>query len=169
MPTKAHFSSSWTFVVEGGKARQLVVELAGVAAGAQGEAVDGVLADADQAGSLSDATAVGEVSEDGEELVGGEAGVEQRRALAVGEASPAAGAVQQAVLLVAAVAHADGELAGVAAAVVQAVGVEAAEAAEVVQVRESGKEDRMGSERLDALTGQTIQQSGDTTEVATPH
>ncbi len=69
LPTKDHFSSSWMCVVEGGKAHQFVVELAGVVAGAQGQAGDGVLADADQAGGLSDATAVGEVRQDGQELV----------------------------------------------------------------------------------------------------
>ena len=151
-------------MVEGGKAHQLVVELAGVVAGAQGEAIDGVLADADQAGGLADATAVGEVGKDGEELVGAESGAEQGRALAVREAGAAGGAVEQAVLLVTAVAHTNGELPGVTLAVVAAVGVEAAEAAEVVQGSASRKEDMMGSERLDGLAGKTIQLSGDTTQ-----
>jgi hypothetical protein len=74
LPTKDHFSSSWSLVVEGGKARQLVVELAGVAAGEPGEAGDGVLTDADQAGGLADAAAVGEVAEDGEGLLRGAGG-----------------------------------------------------------------------------------------------
>jgi hypothetical protein len=163
LPTKDHFSSSWTLVVEGGKAHQLVVELAGVAAGAQGEAVDGVLADADQAGRLSNAAAVGEVGEDGEELVGGESGAEQGCALAVGEAAAASLTVEEAVLVGLAVAHADREVAGVAAGVVGAVGVEAAEAAEVVQGGESGEEDMLGSARLDVPAEETIQCSGDTT------
>jgi hypothetical protein len=144
LPTKDHFSSSWTLVVEGGKAHQLVVELAGVAAGEQAEAADGVLADADQARGLSDATAVGEVGEDGQELVAGEAGAEQGRAFTLGEAGLAGGAVEEAVLALRAVAHADGELAGVALAVVGAVAVEAAEAAEVVQRGESWEEDTDG-------------------------
>src|SRR5262249_24560035 len=97
LPTKAHFSSSWTLVVEGGKAHQLVVEPAGVVAGEQAEAADGVLADAGQAGGLADAAAVCEVGEDGQELVARQAGAEQGRALALGEAGLAGGAVEEAV------------------------------------------------------------------------
>jgi len=166
LPTKDHFSSSWTLVVEGGKARQLVVELPGVAAGEQGLAVDGVLADTDQAGGLADAAAVGEVSEDGQELVAGEPGAEQGRALALGEAGPASAAGEQAVLAAGAVAHADGELSGVAAAVVGAVGVEATEAAEAVQGGGFREKDIMGSARLDAGARKTIQRSGDTTDLS---
>jgi len=133
-------------VVEGGKAHQLVVQLAGVVAGAQGQAGDGVLADADQAGGLADAAAVGEVGQDGQELVLRQVGPEQGRALALGEAGATGGAVQEAVGVIAAVAHADGELASVTSAVVGAVGVEAAEAAEVVQGKESWEKDMTGSE-----------------------
>jgi hypothetical protein len=165
LPTKDHFSSSWTFVVEGGKAHQLVVELAGVAAGEQAEAADGVLADADQARGLSDATAVGEVGQDGQELGAGEASAEQGRALALGEAVSAGLTVEEPVLVGLAVAHANGEVAGAAPAVVRAVGVEAAEAAEVVQRVSPGKEPRMGSERLDDRDRRTIQHYGDTTRI----
>jgi len=49
LPTKDHFSSSWTFAVRGGKSHQLVVELVGVAAGPQPVADHRVLIDADQA------------------------------------------------------------------------------------------------------------------------
>jgi hypothetical protein len=136
LATKDHFSSSCSRAVEGGKARQLVVELAGVAAGAVGQAADGVLADADQACGLADAAAVGEMAEDAEQFVLGQAGVEERGALAFGEAGLAGLAVQQAAGI-AAVAHADGEVAGVAAAVVRAIGVLAAEAAEVIHGRRS--------------------------------
>jgi hypothetical protein len=140
------------------------MELAGVLAGEQGQAGDGVLADADQPGGLADAAAVGEVGEDGQELVLRQVGTEQGRALALGEAGAAGGAVEQAVLLVAAVAHADGEVSAVTPAVVGAVGVEAAEAAEVVQGKESWEKDMTGSERLDAQDGETIQPFRDTTE-----
>jgi hypothetical protein len=135
--TKDHFSSSWTRVVEGGKGHEFVVESAGVVAGECAEAADGVLADADQAGGLADAAAVGDVGQGGQELVPGQAGAEERRALALGEAGLAGGAVEQAVLAFAAVAHADGEVAGAPPAAVRAVGVEAAEAAEVVQRQRS--------------------------------
>jgi hypothetical protein len=111
-------------------------------AGEQAEPGDRVLADADQAGGLADATAVGAVAEDGQHSVARQAGVEEGRALALGEAGLAGRAGQQAVLGVAAVAHADGEVAGVAAAVVGAVGVLAAEAAEVVQSNASGEGDK---------------------------
>jgi hypothetical protein len=150
-------------VVEGGKAHQLVVEPAGVVAGEQAEATDGVLTDADQAGGLADAAAVGEVGEDGQELVARQAGTEQGRALALGEAGLAGRAVEEAVLLPGAVAHADGEVAVVAPAAVRAGGVEAAEAAEVIQRCASWEVD---TDRF--LTswmtqgGRTIQRCGDT-------
>src|SRR5262249_48087018 len=127
--TKARFSSSWTRVVEGGKARQLVMESAGVLAGEQAQPADGVLAEADQASGLAGTTAVGDVGQGGQELVAGQAGAEQGRALALGEAGLTGLAVEEAVLLLGAVAHADGEVAVVALAVVGAVRVEAAEAA----------------------------------------
>jgi hypothetical protein len=107
LATNDHFSSNCTSWVSGGKAHQLVVELLGVAAGLEGEADDGVLADPDQAGGLADADALGEVGQDGEGLVGGQAGVEQGRALALGEAGLAGLAVQQAALVLA-VAGANG-------------------------------------------------------------
>jgi RHS repeat-associated protein len=134
-----------------------------VPAGEQGQARDGVLADADQPGGLADAAAIGEVSEDGQELVLRQVGAEQGRALALGEAGAAGGAVQQAVLVVAAVAHADGEVSAVTPAVVGAVGVETAEAAEVVQGKRSYEKDVTGSERLDAQDGKTVQPFRDTT------
>jgi hypothetical protein len=143
LATKDHFSSSWTLVVEGGKAHQLVVQLAGVAAGEQAQAADGVLTDTDQARGLADAAAVGEVGQDGQELVAGEAGAEQGRALALGEAALAGLTVEEPVVGLA-VAHTNGEVAGAAPAVVGAVGVEAAEAAEVVQRGGSREIDKDG-------------------------
>ena len=146
-------------VVEGGKARQLVVEPAGVVAGEPAQPADGVLAEADQAGGLPDAAAVGDVGQGGQQLAAGEAGAEERRALALGEAGLAARAVEEAVLLLGAVAHADGEVAVVAAAVVGAVGVEAAEAAEVVQRRTSWEENKGRPLKLDDPGRETIQYS----------
>src|SRR5262245_54651612 len=69
--------------------------------------------------------------QDGDDRVLGQSGIEQGRAFTFGEACLAGPAVQQAAL-VAAVAHADGEVAVAALAVVGAVGVLAAESAEVV-------------------------------------
>jgi hypothetical protein len=132
-------------------------------AGAQGQAGDGVLADADQAGGLADAAAVGEVGQDGQEFVLWQVGCEQGCALALGEAGAAGGAVKEAVRVIAAVAHADRESAGMASAVVGAVGVEAAEAAEVVQRGNPGKKTEKGSERLESQDRKTIQLFKDTT------
>ena len=86
------------------------------------------------------------MGQDSEELVLGQVGAEQGRALALGEAGAAGGAVEQAVFMAAAVAHADGEAPGVTPAVVGAVGVEAAEAAEVVHSDGSWEKDKGGSE-----------------------
>ena len=76
LATKDHFSSNWTSVVVGGKSHELVVELAGVAAGEPGVAGDGLAVDFRQPGRLAGADALGEVLEDGECLAVGEAGVE---------------------------------------------------------------------------------------------
>ena len=96
------------------------------------QADDGVGIDADQASGLSDTAALGEVLEHGEGLLLGEMGVEQGRALALGEAVLAGLAVEQADVVLLAVAAADREVSGVASAVEGAIGVLAAEAREVV-------------------------------------
>jgi hypothetical protein len=132
LPTYDHCSSNATARVAGGKAQQLVVQLPGVVAGPQGVADHGVFIDADQAAGLSDAAALLEVGEDVEDLSVGEAGVEERGALALGEAVLAGAAGEQAALLVRAVAEGDAEVVAAAAAVVGALGVLAAEAAQVV-------------------------------------
>jgi hypothetical protein len=123
-------------VVLGGKGDQLVVELLGVGAGQPAEAGDGGPADAGQPPGLAGAAAVGDVGQDGLRLLRREPGVEQRGALALGEASLAGPAVEQAAL-VGAVAGADGQVAGPAPAVVRAVRLEATETAEVVHGRTS--------------------------------
>src|SRR6476469_518347 len=61
LPTKDHFSSSWTLVVRGGKSHELVVDLARVAPGPQAVADHRVLVDADEAAGLADAAAVRQV------------------------------------------------------------------------------------------------------------
>ena len=99
-----------------------------VGAGPLRQAGDGVAVDVDQAPGLSDATALGEVLEDGAGLLLREVGVEQRRALTLGEAVSAGLAVEQADVVVHAVAGADGEVPGVALAVGGAIGILATEA-----------------------------------------
>src|SRR5262249_17137985 len=87
---------------------------------------EGSLADREQGAGLADADALGEVGQDGDGLFVRQAGGEQGRALALGEAGLAGAAVEQAALVLA-VAHADGQVAMVALAVVGALGVLAAE------------------------------------------
>ncbi len=131
LPTNDHFSSSCTLVVEGGNARQLIMELAGVVPGERGVAGDGILADPDEPAGLTDAAAVGRVGEHGEGLVVGQAAAEERGALALGEPGLARGAVQEAALVLA-VAGTDGEIALAPLAVRGALGLEAAEPTQVV-------------------------------------
>src|ERR1700751_6034788 len=90
LATKAHFSSSWTSWVEGGKGHEFVVAVLGVVAGPQGVADDGVLVHPRQAGRLAHAAAVLQVAEHVEGFGTGQAGAEKGAALAVGEAPLAA-------------------------------------------------------------------------------
>jgi hypothetical protein len=92
---------------------------------------DRVLIHADQAAGFADATALGNVGEDGDDFLLRQAGVEQRGALALGKTSLASLAIQQAALLPA-VAGTHGEIAVAALAVVGTVRVLAAEGREVV-------------------------------------
>ena len=101
-------------------------------AGQGGEADDGVLVDACEAGGLADAAALGEVVQHGEELVLGELAAEQGGAGAFGEAVPAGAAEEHAPLGAWAVGEGHAEVVLAALAVVGAVGVGAAEAGEVV-------------------------------------
>jgi hypothetical protein len=100
-------------------------------AGTQAIANHRVFADAQQATGLADAAALGEMVQDGDGFVVTQAGVEQRGALAFGEAGLAGFAVEQAALLPA-IACADGEIAVAAFAVVGTVGVLAAEGVEIL-------------------------------------
>jgi hypothetical protein len=113
LATKDHFSSNWTSRVRGGKSHEFVVESLGVGAGQETIADDGVLVDADEASGLADADAFGDMGQDSGGLGGVEAGVEQRGAFTLGEAVFAGVTVEKAGL-VATVASADGEVAGVA-------------------------------------------------------
>src|SRR4051794_22203206 len=96
------------------------------------QADDGIAVDFDQASGLPDAAALGEVLEHRAGLLLGQVGVEQRRALALGEAVLAGVAIEQPDVILFAVAAADGEVSGVALAEQGAIGILAAEASEVV-------------------------------------
>jgi hypothetical protein len=125
--------------------------------GGAGQPDDGVAMDADEAAGLADAVAFGEVMEHGGGLRGGHAAVEQRGALALGEAGLAGVAVEQSDLLVLAVAITDGEVSGPASPVGGTVGILATEAREIIHSdvasRPAGWVDvqGFGSELLDIL------------------
>jgi len=100
---------------------------------------DGIAVDSNEAFGLADSTAFDQVFQDGDGLLLWQAGVEQGRALAFGEACLAGLAVEESDLLMFAVAIADREVAGVASGVERALGVLAAEARKVVHRCESSR------------------------------
>jgi hypothetical protein len=124
------------------------MSVVGMLSGEAGQSADGVGIDADQSSGGADAAALVEVLEHGEGLLLGEMGVEQGRALALGEAVFARLAVEQSDVVLLAVAGADGEIAGVAPGVEDALGVLAAEAREVVHAG-----DRFEPRRSDKVRG----------------
>jgi hypothetical protein len=107
-----------------------------MAANGTGQSDDGVAMDPDEPLGLSDAATVVEVGEDGASLLVGEPAIEEGRALAFGEAGLAGVAVEQADVILLAVAVADREVANTASAVQRAVGVMTTEASEVVHGEE---------------------------------
>jgi hypothetical protein len=108
------------------------MSVVGMGPGGPGQADDGVAMDADEAAGLADAVTLGQVLQDRDGGRFGEMAAVQRRALALGEASPAGVAIELAELLVLAVTAADREVGGVASAVEAAVGILAAESREFV-------------------------------------
>jgi hypothetical protein len=108
------------------------MSVVGVCAGHLRQAGDGVTVDVDPASGLSDAAALGEVLEHGAGLLVGQVGRGQGRALALGGAVLAGVAVEQADVVVLAVAGADGEVPCLALAVAGAIGLLAAGPSEVV-------------------------------------
>jgi hypothetical protein len=101
-------------------------------AGGSGQADDGVAMDADEAFGLTDAVALGEVLEHGAGLLVGESAIEQRGPFALGEAGLAGLTVEQADVILPAVAAADGEVTGPSSSLEGAVRILAAEAGEIV-------------------------------------
>jgi hypothetical protein len=108
------------------------MSVVGMTTGGAGQAGHGVAVHTDEPYGLSDAAALVEAGQDRVSLLVGEPAVEQGRALALGEAGLAGLAVEQADVVLLAVAVADREVPGAAAALERAVGVVAAEASEVV-------------------------------------
>jgi hypothetical protein len=121
------------------------MSVVGVSPGQLGQSDDRIAVDVDQAPGLSDAAALGEVLEHRAGLLLGQVGVEQRGALALGEAVLAGVAVEQADVVLLAVAVADREVCGVSLAVEGAVGILAAEAREIVhRCKGPGRPGRVG-------------------------
>src|SRR5512143_109937 len=111
----------------GGKSDQLVVEVLGMGTGQTAVAGDRVPMHAHEPLGLADAVALGDVVQDRGDGLLGQAGAEQRGALALGEASLARVAVEQSELLLFAVVAADREVFSAPSALVWAVGIQAAE------------------------------------------
>jgi len=132
LATKDHFSSNWTSVVRGGKGDQLVVGEPGVVAGLADVAGHGVAVDPHQSLGLADAAAIGDVLQDGDGLLASQMGVEQRGPLAFGEAIAARAAPEEANRGGLAIVATDGEVFAAPDAVIGALGIQTAEAREVV-------------------------------------
>jgi len=86
---------------------------------------------------LEDAAALGDVLQDGLDLLRGEPGVEEGRPLTFGETDLAGAAAEHPFGLAGPVAMRHGEVSGVPLGVVGAVGIQAAEARQVVHVEGS--------------------------------
>ena len=129
---------------------QFVVRRPGVRACGAAVAADGIGMDLDQARRLEDATTLVDVLEDRGDLVLGQVGAVQRGSLAFGEPVMTGAAIEQAELPGLAEAAGDGEVSGVAAAEVGALGIQATEAREVVHGLRCGLE-REARAQLEAL------------------
>jgi len=92
----------------------------------------GVGGDPAEPAGLADATALGDVLQDGLGLAGGEPGVEEGCAGALGEAGLAGGASEHASGLLGAVAEVHGEVSGPPLGVIGAGRIQATEAGQVI-------------------------------------
>src|SRR5512135_740505 len=121
--TKAHFSSSWTSRVVGGKGHQFLVEGLGMGAG-QGEvACDGVLVHTHQASGGPRPATLAEVIQDIEGLRVGQSRLLQDGPLAFGEAGRAGAAVGHADAVALAAPATEGEVSPASAARIGALGI----------------------------------------------
>jgi hypothetical protein len=101
-------------------------------AGLAGVAGHGVAVDAHQPLGLADAAALGDVLQDGDGLLASQMGMEQRGPLAFGEAIAARAAPEEADRVILAVMAADGEVFSAPESMIGALGIQAAEAREVI-------------------------------------
>jgi hypothetical protein len=132
LATKDHFSSNWTSRVRGGKGDQLVVQVAGVLAGGSAQAADGAPIHLAEPAGLADTAPLGDVLQDRFDLLRGQPSVEQGRPLPLGEAGLAGPTAEHSPLLARAVSAGHREISGPPLAMFGAVGIQAAEAREVV-------------------------------------
>jgi hypothetical protein len=132
LATKDHFSSNWASRVRGGNRDQLVVEVAGVLAGDPAQAADGAAIHLAEPTALSDAAPLGDVLQDRFGFPRGQSGIEEWCPLPLREASLASPAAEHASLFVRAVSAGHGEISGPPLPMFGAVGIQAAEAREVV-------------------------------------
>jgi hypothetical protein len=132
LATKDHFSSNWTSRVRGGKSDQFVVEVASVFAGDPAVAADSAAIRLAEPSGLSDAAPLGDVLQDRFDFLLGEPRVEQRCPLPLGEAGLAGTTAEHASALVWPIAAGHGQISGSPFAMFGAVGIQAAEAREVV-------------------------------------
>jgi len=137
LATKAHFSSNWTSVVRGGNRHEFVVGVPGVRPGEATVSGDGIGSHPAEPPGLADAAALGDVLQDRLDLLRGESGVEEGCPLAFGEAGLAGAAAEHPSGLAGPVAMRHGQISGVPFGVVRAVGIQAAEARQVVHVEGS--------------------------------
>jgi hypothetical protein len=128
LATNAHFSSNWASRVLGGKSDLLVVKVAGVISGDSAQTADRATIDLAESSGLSDATPLGDVVQDRLERLRREPGVEVRCPLPLGKSIFANAAPEHPPLLPGAVATGHGQISGSPLAILEAVGIEAAEA-----------------------------------------
>jgi hypothetical protein len=112
LATNDHFSSNWASRVRGGKADQLVVEVAGVLASDPAQTADRAAIDLAEPASLSDAASLGDVLQDRFHFLRRQSGVEEWRPLPLGEASLASVAAEHASGLLRAIATGYREISG---------------------------------------------------------
>jgi hypothetical protein len=134
LATKDHFSSNWASRVRGGNLDQLVVEVEGVLASDPAQSADGAAIHLAEPASLADAASLGDVLQDRFGLLGRESRVEEGGPLPLGEAGLADPAAKHASRILRAVVTGHGQISGPPLALFGAVGIQAAEASEVVHV-----------------------------------
>jgi len=132
LATNDHFSSNWDSRVRGGNRDQLVVEVVGVIASDPAQAADRTTIDLAEPAGLTDAASLGDMLQDRVSFLRWESGVEEGCSLSLREASLTSLTAEHASGLARAIATGHREISCSAFAVFGALGIQAAEAREVV-------------------------------------